>query len=407
MKTFVYRGYDREGQRCKGAVEALDIKEAREKLSRSGIFPEFLDDSAKTSRGAWFLPAPPSLRQATVRAEFFRALAALLRAGLPMAAAFEIVLDQPGQQVARAVNEMAGIRDRIRDGGGFAQSFVEVGIPLSPFELAVLESGEKTGRLSEVLDQVADYLDDIGRLRQSLLNACIYPAVIVILSLVVGFGVLGFLVPQLAEMFAESGMPLPLITRLVVGAGHWFIPVILPLAVAGALLAALGVRRLRRQPARRVRLERRLARLPLVASGFQYVVTARFARTCALLLRGGVSLVDAVGLAGRATGSVWLADILAGKAEDLRHGKSFSHALAETPVIGPALGAWVRAGEAAGDLPGMFQHAADRFRQLWSHYLQRATTLIEPLLIVLVAVFVLVVALAILLPILSLNQHLG
>jgi type II secretory pathway component PulF len=147
--------------------------------------------------------------------------------------------------------------------------------------------------------------------------------------------------------------------------------------------------------------------MPLLGRGFVLLVTTRFARTCALLLRGGLTMVETVELAGKATGSAWLSGQLSKKADDIRHGESLSVALAGVPVINQTLTSWVKAGEAAGDLPGLFTHAADRYRQLWANYIQRSVTIVEPVLIIVVAVFVLVIALAILLPILGLNQQLG
>jgi len=183
--------------------------------------------------------------------------------------------------------------------------------------------------------------------------------------------------------------------------------VLLPAGLLGAALAAAWWRRQQRDPRTRIALEQRWTRLPWIREGFRLLVTTRFARTCSLLLSGGLPLVDAMALAGKATGSTWLGQLLLEKAEDVRHGVAFSAALATVPVLGETLSSWVRAGEASGNVTGMFQHAAKRHHEMWSQFVQRSVTLIEPALIILVAVFVLLIALAILLPILSLNQQLA
>jgi general secretion pathway protein F len=138
----------------------------------------------------------------------------------------------------------------------------------------------------------------------------------------------------------------------------------------------------------------------------QLLAVSRFARTAALLLGGGVPLVDTVELAGRATGLRGLAARCSEAAREVRHGAALSRALASVPLLGAALVPWIRAGEAAGDLAGLFAHAGERYQRLWTESVRRAVTLIEPALIILVAIFVLLVALAILLPILTLNQQL-
>jgi general secretion pathway protein F len=408
MKTFFYRGFDASGARTRGSIEAHDIKEAREKLARSGLFPESIASAAdRPARDGFSVGGQTSLKSATARGELYRAVAALLRAGLPLTNALEVLLDQPGSTRGGMLRDLAFVRDRIRDGATMASALEAAGAKVSRFETAVIESGEKTGRLAEALDQVADYQDDAGKINQTLKTAIIYPAIIIVLSLIIGIGVLGFLVPRLALLFEESNLDLPWITRVVLGAGTWFVPVGLPLLGLTGFIAYSWSRRMASHPEARATTERRLARLPFLRSGFQLLVTARFARTSALLLRNGLTMVDTVMLAGRATGSTWIGAILEEKAENIRHGGSLSRALEETPVLGQTLGSWVKAGEASGDLPGMFHHAAGRYQQLWSAYVQRAVNLIEPALIIAVAIFVLVIALAILLPILSINQQIG
>lgn len=406
MKTFIYRGFDRDGARKRGAVEAIDIKEAREKLARDGIFPERIDAATDAqARGRFGGARASSLRDVAVRCELYRALSALLRAGLPLNQALEVMIDQPAGSDGHFVRDLAGIRDRIREGTALAKAMTDTHPGIGGFESAVMESGERSGRLADVLAEVADYLEDIQRVQQTIKTASIYPMIVLATSIVVGVGVLGFLVPQLAEMFEESNMQLPWITRFVVGIGELFLPVILPVLVLLVMGTVMYGRRLFTQSGPRAKWEQTLSALPLAGRGFMLLVTTRFARTCALLLRGGLPMVETVALAGKATGSVWLGGILAGKAEDIRHGESLSDAMAAVPVINQSLSSWIKAGEAAGDLPGMFNHAAERYRQIWTNYIQRAVTLIEPLLIVVVALFVLIVALAILLPILSINKQ--
>ncbi len=399
MNMFLYRGYDQQGNRRKGTVSAHSLKDARDKLARSGVLTETVTAATDAST------ARPPLRDEASRTEFYRALGALLGAGLPLAAALDVLLENSSGEQAADLPVIAGARDRIRDGAAFVAALREAGVPLSAFEAAALEAGERAGRLAGSLEQVADFLDDMNQVRQGLKTAMIYPLIMVTLSLVVGVGVMGFLVPQMATVFQDAGMDLPVITRLVVGAGRWFFPVILPAMLLAIWLVMRHVTRLRNDPAARIRWEQRAARMPLLRKGFQWLMVARFSRTSAMLLQGGVPVVDAMALAGRATGSVWLAGVLADKTESVRHGQSFSQALAETPVLGPCLDAWVRAGEASGDLAGMFQHAASRYQALWSTYLKRVTAFVEPALIMVVAVFVLLVALSILLPILELNRQ--
>ena len=148
---------------------------------------------------------------------------------------------------------------------------------------------------------------------------------------------------------------------------------------------------------------RRLDRLPLYRQGARTLASLRFARTLVLLLRGGVSAVDALDLAGQSTGNAWVAGLVQQQADAVRHGTSLSQAIRAVPPL-EALSGWIKAGEASGDLTALLEKAADRLQQRWQTYLARTTSLLEPLLILLVGAFVLLIALAILLPVLSLNQ---
>lgn len=408
MKVFVYRGFDRAGNRRKGTIEAGDLKEAREKLVTEGIFAESVEagsgmdaSAGKTrSRGS-------SLDRDKYRAGFYRALSSLLRAGLPMAAALEVLMDEPGAYAGQASLQLMGMRERIKEGSSFSDALTATSPSLSSYESAVLESGEKTGRLPEVMMDIADYLEEMDRTRDLLKTASIYPAIVILIALLVATGVLGFMVPRFAGTLAELGGELPWITRMVMAVGNWFFPVILPLmavAITGIVSYASSLGRNRE---RRLAFEKRIATWPLISRGFLLLVTVRFARTSHLLLSGGLSMVETIALAGKATGSLLIADAAREQSDLIRHGKALSVAVQDMPLISRTLGMWIKAGESAGDLPGLFLHAANRYRQLWAQYVQRATTFIEPVLVLLVALFVLVIALAIILPALSINPEMA
>jgi general secretion pathway protein F len=386
-------------------VEALDLKDAREKLGHSGVFPDDVQEAGRTATSRSGRASAP-LNRMEQRAVFYRALAALTRAGLPLATALEVQLEGPAEGDTGWVGAVAGVRDAIREGASFTAALHHAAPSLTAFEQSVLESGEKTARLPEVLERVADTLDEMVTLRQTLRSAAIYPLVIVGLAVIVGVGVMGFLVPRMASVFTDAGMALPWITRVVVGAGHWFLPVVVPVGLLGGAALALGIKRVLGDDAARMQWEQRMSRLPGVGRGMQLLAVSRFARTAALLLGGGVPLVDTVELAGRATGLRGLAARCNEAAREVRNGAALSRALASVPLLGAALVPWIRAGEAAGDLAGLFAHAGERYQRLWTESVRRAVTLIEPALIIVVAVFVLLVALAILLPILTLNQQL-
>jgi general secretion pathway protein F len=398
MKTFAYRGFDRSGRGARGLIEALDLKEAREKLSARGVLAERVDPASGGSvSGTRVLPFGLD-----VRAVFYRELAALVRAGLPVVPALDILIQTPDQQAQSGL--LAAVRDRVREGATLSQALAESSPLITPFERAVLTSGVRAGNLEVVLDQLGGYLDDQVRLREGVQSAMLYPLLVIALALLIGIGMLGFVLPSLTRMFAEGNIPIPALTRgLLWISSHTFtvgVPVLL--ALLGALL--LLRQRIQRDRAFGIRVEQGLDRIPWVRKGLRLLAVLRFARTLALLVRGGVPLVDALDLAGDATGSRWISAEIRRGAEEARHGRPVAQVVRAVPPLSDSLPGWFQAGEASGDLAGLLEQAARRFQMQWETYLNRMLKLVEPLLILAVGIFVLLIALAILLPILSLNQ---
>ncbi len=399
MPTFRYSGFDPAGRARQGFLEALDVKDAREKLVGRGVLPEQVE--AVSGVAAGLVRREQRTFGLTARATLYRELGALTKAGIPLVAALDLLLETPDQE--KQARHIALLRDRIREGQPLAAALAEASLRVSTFEHAAIAAGERSGRLDHTLDQLADYLESQSRLRESLASALIYPALVVVLALVVAVGLLGFVLPMLGGLFTESGVPLPALTRMMLAMSR-ALPVWLPMLLVGMPLAVWFIRRSwKTSLAMSLRWLPRLDRLPLYRTGSRTLASLRFARTLVLLLRGGVTAVEALDLAGQATGNTWVAALIRQQAEAVRHGTSLSNAIRAVPPL-ESLSGWIKAGEASGDLVGLLDKAADRLQQRWQIYLARSLALLEPALILLVGVFVLLVALAILLPVLSLNQ---
>lgn len=398
MPTFRYRGFDSTGRARHGFLDALDLKDAREKLSTRGVLAEQVDPVS----GAQARPRRRDRNAfgVSARAAFYRELGALVKAGIPLVGALDLLLETPEQE--RQAGRIALLRDRIREGQTLARGLTEASHQVSTFERAAVEAGERSGHLDTTLEQLADYLESQARLREGLTSALLYPALVIVLAFVVAVGLLGFVMPMLSGLFKDSGVALPLLTRVLLAASRG-LPVLLPALVVVLFLGGWGWRRAWRDPEFRMRWLRRLDRIPLYRTGARTLSSLRFARTLVLLLRGGVSAVDALDLAGQATGNAWVEDMIRQQAEAVRHGTSLSQAIRAVSPL-ESLSGWIKAGEASGDLTALLDKAADRLQQRWQTYLARTMSLLEPALILLVGAFVLMVALAILLPVLSLNQ---
>ncbi len=403
MKTYAYTGYDAAGRSMRGMVEADTRKEAREQLVEQGVWVDSLQEASAppAGRGVPWRSAFPNEH----RAVFYRELGSLLQAGVALVPALDLVIAAPETGSART--RLAGVRDRVREGDALSRALSEAIPRLPAFETAVLRAGETVGTMDRLLHQLADVLDEQQRVTDRIGTALVYPLVVAGLALAIALVVVGLLLPSLQDMLRDTAPALPWPTRVLLAAGDWGLP-----GIGGLLLLAggggwLAVRRIRRSAAGAERLDRLSVRVPVVGSLRRTLIRLRFARTLSLLLNGGVEVVEAVTLAAEATGSPWVRRLAPASAEAIRRGDSIASAVSRMPPLGSALPGWIRAGEASGQLPRLLDRAADQFQRRWDRRVDRALALLEPALILAVGAAVLFLALAVLLPILSLNETLG
>ena len=402
MKTFEYRGFDASGRAAKGLVEALDVKDARERLAGRDILPERIHPVGESRvrphrlfRDDFGLPA---------RAMAYREIGALVRSGLPLAQVLEVLISAPEMGDSRS--KLADIRDRVREGSSFADALVRSSPKVGAFEKAVIEVGERSGTLDEVLSRLAGFLDEQQTISERIQTALIYPAIVFSVAVAVAVLMLGLLITRVTKLLEESSIPLPLLTRVALGAGHWILPVLLAILAAGVLAAAVFRRRMKTDPGWSERVDRKLFRLPWFSRGYTALMNLRFARTLSILIRGGVPLVEGFAMAGRATGNAWITRLAVDGAESVRQGKSLAESVRLIEPLSLSLPGWIQVGEASGKLGDLLDNAAGRFQQQWEKSVARSLTVLEPVLVLGVGVFVLLVALSILLPILTLNRTL-
>ncbi len=391
MKTYAYRGYDSQGVVCKGLVEASSPKAAREKLAATGVLAERLLSGGTRKTGI------PISR----RGLLYRELASLLKAGMPLVTALGTLLKTPDLEGYAGV--LADVRDHVREGSSLAAALRAAVAMLSPFEAATIDVAERTASLERVLEQLATFMEAQELLRERLQRALIYPSLVLGLGLAVAVVMLGVLVPRTQQMIGGA-TPLPALTRGMLRLGEWFFPWGSLLLAAVVLLGVDWRRRLRRDDDRRIAWNRRYYAVPLAGTGYRYLVSSRFARTLGILVRAGVSLVEGVPLAGRATGSAWCERLSVKASEAIRHGQSLEAAVRGMPPLADALAGWMAVGEAGGDLAGMLDHAAGRCDRRFEHFLAKSMALIEPLLLLVIGAFVLLITLAVMLPIFSLTD---
>lgn len=391
MKTFEYRGYDQAGRMCRGFVEALTVKDAREKLAVSGTLAEHV---ATTSRNFRF--------PVSDRILFYREMNSLLSAGVPMAKALDILVQAPENDKSRLL--IAGIRDAVKEGAALSAALSQVSDSVGSFELAILQAAERSADMESMLDNLASFLEKRERLRDHIVSALIYPGIVFVMGILVAVVMMGFIIPRAHEMLLGANVPIPAVTKLMMLMGDVVAVAGIPMvfvAVAGVFMLR---RRLKNDHGFLLCWDRMLYRLPLFGRGYEILVNLRFAQTFAMLIRGGVSVIDGILLAGRASGSPWVRALSEKEAESVRHGSSVSEAVARIPPIASSLPGLIRVGEAGGGIDRLLDSAAVRYQNRWDHFADRFLSALEPVLILIIGGFVLMVTLSVLLPVISLSQ---
>ena len=391
MKTFVYRGFDTRGHSCRGLVEALSIKDARRILVAEGTLARQVVEVGQPRR------FPPDMR-----ALMYHELSALLGAGMPLVQALQLLIETP--ELARVQALLAGVRDRVRDGSGLADAFLD-GFPhFSTFEHAILVAAETSGTLQLMLARLGEFIEQRDLLRERIHSALIYPCIVVTVGVCVAILMLGFLLPRAQEMTSGVQVATPLLTRIVMVGGQVALQVGTVFALLALVSAFLVRRRLGSDPEYRSRFDRGSFRVPLWGRGYRLLVNVRFARTLSVLLRGGVSAIEGLRLAGRATGSAWIEELADREADAVQHGRSLSDAVAAIEPLAASLPGWIKVGEAGGSLADLLEKAATREENRWTRFVERSLKILEPALILLIGGLVLLITLAVLLPIFSLTQ---
>jgi general secretion pathway protein F len=302
---------------------------------------------------------------------------------------------------------MAGVRDSVREGTSLAQALSDASSSVTAFERAIIEAAERTATVEMMLERLASFIEEQERLRERVQGALIYPSIVVTVGVCVAIVMLGLLVPRARDILAGGNTPLPVLTSIMLGVGRFLAIAGLPLIAAAAGVIYWFRGRLRNDVDYRRLWDARLFGFPIIGKGYVILSNLRFSRTLAVLIHGGVSLIDGLVLAGRATGSPWIARLIEAQAETVRHGGTLSDAVRNVPPLSATLPAWIQTGEASGEIERLLTSASQRYQDQWDRYISRCLSFVEPILILLIGGFVLLVTISVLLPVLSMTKAVG
>lgn len=396
MEAFRYQALDAAGAAVSGVVQADGPREARAQLRARGLLPSALDRVRTLSLKPWARGL--SAAQLSL---LTRQLATLLEAGLTLEQALAALIEEAEAPAAREV--LAGVKAEVMAGASLAAALGAHARSFPEFYRALVHGGEESGALPKVLQHLADYLDARQALRQKAGLALLYPVLVALVALAIVAGLLVYVVPQVVQVFKQSREALPLLTRALIGLSD-FLRVAWPfLLLAGIALAGLAHFALGRAAPRR-RWHALLLGLPWLGALLRGADTSRFASTLAILVAGGVPLLGALASAARVMGNTLMREAVERAIARVREGVSLARALGETRAFPPLLVHLVASGELSGKLEQMLGRAARLETQSLERRLAVFLTLVEPVMILAMGAAVLLIVLAILLPIIEINQ---
>lgn len=403
MPAYSYVAVDAQGRTRRGVVEAEAPRLARAGLRSEGLVPLELQavdpETAAPGRRRWL-----SRRQRLSRTELAlvtRRFALLLEAGLTVEQCLDALIEQAQDEASRHI--LAAVRAEVLSGHALAAALDRFPASFPDIYRALVGTGEQSGDLASVMSRLAGYLESRQAMTQNAGLALLYPAIVASVALLIVIGLLAYVVPQVVAVFEHSRQELPFLTRAMLWTsaalqGNW-----VAIAVLLAVLA-IGARAAWGREAWRARIQARLLRMPVVGAMLLGIGTARLASTLAILVGGGVPLLQALAAGARVLGSLPLRSAVEEAARLVREGTSLHRALERRKLFPPIFIHLVASGEASGRLGHMLEQAAKHQDLENERRIRLLTGILEPAIIVAMGIVVLMVVLAILMPIIEMNQ---
>ncbi|KQV55528.1 MULTISPECIES: type II secretion system inner membrane protein GspF [unclassified Duganella] len=403
MPAFRYEAVDAAGASKKGVVNADSARSARADLRSQGLVPIKVDAIAAQvdASGATSRRGFGEKLSTTELALFTRQLASLLEAGLPLEQAFTALLEQAERPYVRDL--VASIRSEVMGGSSLSDVLSRHPRDFQEIYRALVASGEQIGQLSRVLSRLADYIERRNALVQKVKLAFTYPAIVTVVAFLIVIFLLTYVVPQIVSVFANTKQKLPLLTVIMLAISDFVRSygfVVLGLMVAGGFV----VRRMLQNPEIKRRWHTWLLTAPLYGKFERSLNTSRFASTLAITTGSGVPILRALETSRDTLSNVAMRDLVEQASDSVREGASLARSLSAQKHFPPMLIHMIRAGEITGELPAMLDRAASAQESDLERRTLTIAGLLEPMLILAMGVVVLLIVLAVLMPIIEINQ---
>jgi len=408
MPVFEYKALSNTGKPVQGLKEAESPKALRAALKRDGVFlTEVLGEKQQQAQQA---------REVNVRrwvvgrvsaddlAITTRQLAVLVHAGIPLIDALNALVEQVEHERLKRV--ISDVKQRVNEGSSLADALAVHAKVFSTLYINMIRAGESSGALDVVLVRLADFTESQARLRSKVMGAMTYPAAMGVVGGAIMLILFAVVIPKITKIFEDTQVTLPLTTKILIGfssfvSDYWW----LLLLLAGA--AAWGFMRWKDSTAGRARWDRTKLTLPIFGRLIRTIAIGRFARTLATLLKSGVPLLAAMDIVKNVVGNVRLAEVIEQSRQAIQEGESIAAPLKRSGEFPPLVHHMVAIGERSGSLEEMLGNVADAYEDQVDTTVGALTSLMEPIMIVLMGAVVTFIVFSVLMPILQINTLAG
>jgi type IV pilus assembly protein PilC len=425
MPNFHYTALDAKGEQANGELEASTEAEAVQKLRAQGLYPTHIAEdgkgkpgiSSKSSVKKKAKPVNISLgkRNSTVKPKvlmvFTRQLATLIDAGLPLLRSLTVLGKQePNPVLKYTIDSLA---DSVQGGSTFSESLAQHPKMFNKLYVNMVKAGELGGVLEVVLNRLAEYQEKAQKLKNKIVSAMVYPAIVMFIAVAILVFLMIFIVPKFKEMFSETDSALPLISQIVFGFSEFCLnrPIVgIPNVVwvfvgIGVLIAALNA--FGKTKGGRLIMDKLKLNLPVLGDVTRKSAVSRFARTLGTLVTSGVPILQALNITRDTAGNVIISDAINKIHEAVKEGESIVTPLSSSGVFPSMVISMVDVGEETGQLPEMLLKIADVYDDEVDNAVTALTSILEPMMIVMLALVVGAIVFALFLPLIKMISEMS
>ncbi len=410
MPIYEYKGLNAKGKPSSGVLDADSPRDLKDRLKREGVF---LTKYVETTRAgdkrtvggekAGSQEVQISFTRVKIMevAEVTRQLATLVRAGIPVVESIGAIAEQLENPKFKRI--MSQVKRAMSEGTSMSNALKEHPKVFSNLYVNMVAAGESSGNLDLVLERLAEFTESQVRLRAKLMGALMYPMIMVFLGLIIVSMMMLFVVPKISEMFEEMGAELPLITRILIGSSE-LMQTFWPLLLLGSVGFVIWFNRWRVSERGKPRWDAFTLRVPIFGPLIRMLNVARFARTLSTLLASGVPILSAMNIVKSVLGNKILADVIENAREAVKEGHSIADPLKRSGEFPPMVTHMVAVGERSGELEAMLGNVANSYEVQVDSKITQLTSILEPVMIVIMGAGVAFLVFAILMPMMQMNE---